>query len=115
MELKIKYHCSYFIYPYVIKQEKYNKYMQKLLKNKKCKLKIFEKRKNASMYTYFLPTVREYLFKSFGFGSSNAKVFDTLGTSLKANMLSEVPCNIFEYDLGEDVQAKTGEEERDIF
>ncbi len=115
MELKIKYHYSYFIYPYIIKTEKYNKYMQKLLKNNKCTLKVFEKRANFSMYNYFLPTVREYMFKSFGFGESNTRVFNSMGIKLKANMLSQTPCTIFEYDLGEDVQAKTGEEERNIF
>ena len=36
MELKIKYQYSYFIHPFVIKESKYQKYLLKLLKNKKC-------------------------------------------------------------------------------
>jgi len=115
MELKIKYHYSYFIYPYVVKEEKYNKYMQKLLKNSKCTLKIFEKRKNANLYSYFLPTVKEYMFKSFGFADSNTRIFNSLGVKLKANMLSQTPCTIFEYDMGQDVQAKAGEEDGIFF
>ncbi len=115
MELKIKYHYSYFIYPYVVKKEKYNKYMQKLLKNSKCMLKIFEKRKNSSMYSYFLPTIREYMFKSFGFADSNTKIFNSLGVTLKANMLSQTPCTVFEYDIGQNAQAKAGEEDGIFF
>ena len=40
MELKTKYEYTYFIYPYVIDSNKYSKYMQKLLKNKNCKLRL---------------------------------------------------------------------------
>lgn len=109
MELKMKYHYSMFIYPYVVKKEKYNKYIQRLLKNSNCTLKMFEKRTNLSMYNYFLPTVREYMFKSFSFEESNIKAFDALSLKLKANMLANTPCTIFEYNMGQDVQAKTDE------
>ncbi len=115
MELKMKYHYSYFIYPYVVKEEKYSKYMQKLLKNTKCRIKIFERRKNLSMYNYFLPTIREYMFRSFMFADSNMKMFNSLGTKIKANMLAQIPCTIFEYDLGKDIQAKAGEEDGIFF
>ena len=40
----------------------------------------------------------------------NLRIF---GVELKANMLSSNPCTIFEYNLGEDIQAKT-EENRNI-
>lgn len=39
MEQKIKYQYTYFIYPYIIEPNKYNKYMLKLIRNPKCKLK----------------------------------------------------------------------------
>lgn len=112
MELKMKYHYSYFIYPYVIKEEKIKGYIQMLLKNNKCTLKTFEKRKNFSMYSYFLPTIRSFMFKSFDL-SDNIRKIDSLGLSLKANILASNPCTIFEYNLGEDIQAKA-EEERNI-
>ncbi len=115
MELKMKYHYSYFLYPYVVKKERYNKYMQKLLKNNKCTLKVVEKRRNFTMYNYFLPTVREYMFKSFGFANENLKAFNTLGTKIQANMLEKNPCTTFEYDLGQDIQAKTDEEDGIFF
>lgn len=46
MELKTKYEYTYFIYPYVIKESKYLKYLMKLLKDKNCELRIFKKDKD---------------------------------------------------------------------
>ena len=40
MELKTKLQYTYFVYPYVVKENKYEKYVLKLLKNKKCKLQL---------------------------------------------------------------------------
>ena len=67
MELKTKYQYTYFIYPYMIEEEKYERYLLGLLKNKKCYLKYFEKEKDYNMYHFFLPKVREYLFRNFEF------------------------------------------------
>ena len=115
MEIKMNYHYSYFIYPYVVKEQKYSKYIQSLLKNTKCTLKIFEKKKNFSMYNYFLPTIREYMFRSFGFAESNTKALDSLSTKLQANMLTDTPCTIFEYDMGQDTQAKIDSQDSIFF
>ena len=41
-----KYQYTYFIYPYIIEETKYDKYILKLLKDKKCSYKIFEKEKD---------------------------------------------------------------------
>lgn len=45
MELKTKYQYTYFIYPYVIKENRYIKYLLRLLKDKNCKLRTFRKTK----------------------------------------------------------------------
>ena len=50
MELKNKYQYTYFIYPYVVDENKYEEYILKLLKNKKCELKIFQKEKVVWWY-----------------------------------------------------------------
>ena len=41
MELMTKYQYTYFIYPYVIEEKKYRRYLQNLLSNKKCKIIFF--------------------------------------------------------------------------
>ena len=53
MELKTKYQYTYFIYPYVIKENKFTKYLLKLLKDKNCELKMFKKENDLSLYSYF--------------------------------------------------------------
>ena len=41
-----KYQYTYFIHPYIIDETKYDKYILKLLKDKKCTYKTFEKEKD---------------------------------------------------------------------
>ena len=65
MELKTRYQYTYFINNFVIKESKYSKYILKLLKDKRFKLKIFDKNKDLEIYTYFLPKIREFLFGTF--------------------------------------------------
>lgn len=109
MELMTKYQYTYFIYPYVVGKAGYQRYMQKLLKNKKCKLRIFEKEKDMHLYQYFLPDIRDYMFWSFGLTKQGIQSFEKLDVPLKAKLLSEHECNIFEYALPKDLQGKVGE------
>ena len=52
MELMTKYQYTYFIYPYLIEEENYKKYIQGLVNNKKCKIRFFDKQ-NAFIYSVF--------------------------------------------------------------
>ena len=79
MELKTKYQYTYFIHPYVVKETRYIKYLAKLLKDKNCKLKIFQKQKDLKIYQYFLPKIREYLFSSFSFSNAKIKKLEEYG------------------------------------
>ena len=106
MELMTKYQYTYFIYPYMIEEEKYKKYLQGLLRNKKCKLRIFDKQKDIHLYTYFLPNIREYMFWSFDTNRQGIKDFNKLDTSVKATLLAERDCNVFNYELEENLQGK---------
>lgn len=109
MELKTKYQYSYFVHPYIVNEQKYDKYLLRLLKDKNCKMKIFEKEKDLNLYTYFLPNIRNYMFWSFELNNAKIKSFKELSNSMKVSILSKKPCTIFEYDLGKDVQGKIGE------
>ena len=106
MELKINYQYTYFIYPFVIKEGKYQRYILKMLRDKNCKLKIFQKGKDLRTYKYFLPKTREFLFSSFSMGNSKLKKLEDLPIETRAALLSKYPCNIFEYTLKKDIQAK---------
>lgn len=109
MELMTKYQYTYFIYPYVIDSKKYNKHLLKLLKNKKCKLRIFERERDMHLYNYFLPNIRESMFWSFGLDKSQLKSFNTLDVNMQANLLAKHDCNVFHYELPQELQGKVGE------
>lgn len=110
MELMTKYQYTYFIYPYLIGKCGYQKYMQKLLKNKRCKLRIFEKEKDMHLYQYFLPDIRNFAFWSFGLEKEKLREFEQLDKGLKAKLLSEHECNVFQYELKKDIQGKVGQD-----
>lgn len=114
MELKINYQYTYFIHPFVIKDGKYQKYILKMLKDKNCDLKTFQKEKDLKLYQYFLPKTRDFLFSSFNYGTPKVKKLEGLPIETKAKLLAKNPCNIFEYTLKKDIQGKV-EQSNGIF
>ena len=114
MELKTKYQYTYFIYPYAVKESKYIKYLLKLLKDKNCKLRIFRKDKDLSLYSYFSHRARNYMFSSFNLNKTKLLKLEELPLDTKAAILAKSPCTIFEYTINKDIQGKT-EEKNGIF
>lgn len=110
MKRKTKYQYTYFIHPYMIEEEKYDKYLLKLLKDKNCTLKMWEKEKDFNIYTYFLPNVRDYLFWSFSYSKEKRRKLEELDLKMRSTLLAQYPCTMFEYTLGKEVQGKVGEE-----
>ena len=109
MGLKTKYQYTYFIYPFVVKENKYSKYILKMLKNKEVSLKIFEKETDLKIYQYFLPKVSDFMFSSFSFTKNKIKKLEELPEDTKAALLSEYPCVVFDYNLKKDPQGKVQE------
>lgn len=110
MELKVKYQYTYFIKPFLIKENKYEKYLLSLLNNQNCKLKIFEKERDLNLYSYFLQNVREYFFPTFSFNREEINNLNRLSNKMKAMVLSKYHCNIFEYNLDTNVQGKISDD-----
>lgn len=115
MELKVKYQYTYFIKPFIIEKNKYNKYLLDLLNNKNCKLKIFEKEKDLDLYSYFLPNIREYFFPTFLFNRKKISELERNKNDMNAFILSKLHCNIFEYKLNKKVQGKVEQEDGIFF
>ena len=115
MEIKTKYQYTYFIYPYVVNEKNFNKYLCKLLYNKNCTLKIFDKNKYPDMYTYFLPKVRDYIFGSFEFNKNKIEKLNEFDNNMKANLLAKYPCTVFEYKIDKDIQGKAGKKDGIFF
>lgn len=115
MELKVKYQYTYFIKPFLIKENKYKKYLLSLLKNDKFNLKFFEKERDLNIYSYFLPEVRDYIFSTFNYDKQKIKEFEGLNNVLKSNILADLPCNVFEYKLNKKAQGKINDNEGIFF
>lgn len=113
MELKMNYQYTYFIHPFVIKEDKYQKYILNLIKDKRFKLKVFKKGKDFDLYRYFLPKMRDFLFSSFSHSKLKLEKLEELPDDTKSAILSKYPCTIFECKLEEDIQGKT--EDKGIF
>ncbi len=111
MELKTKYQYTYFIYPYLIEKKNYISYLYGLLK-KKCTLKLLNRKKDLEIDTYFLPEIKQNMFWSLDLNKDALKDYEKMDTKLKANMLSQKKCCIFEYNLEQDIPAKIGEKDR---
>lgn len=115
MELKTKYQYTYFIYPYIVDEKKYDKYLLKLLNNKNCKLHTFEKIKDSDLYQYFLPKIRDYLFWSIEYGKEKVEKLNTIEKNMQAVILAGYPCVIFDYNLKKDIQGKVGKKDGIFF
>lgn len=113
MELKMNYQYTYFIHPFVVKESKYQRYILSLLKDKRFKLKVFQKGKDFDLYKYFSPKMRDFLFSSFSHSKLKLDKLEELPEDTKSAILSKYPCTIFEYELKEDIQGKA--EDKGIF
>lgn len=111
MELKTRYQYTYFIYPYVIEEKNYSKYLLRLLKDKKCTMKKFDIAKDLSIYQNFLPNIRKLMFWSFNYTKQQMRELESLDNELKANILSKYPCTMFDYNIKQNVQGKVQNED----
>ena len=108
MDFNIKYQYTYFIYPYLIEEKQYQLYLYELLKNPKCKLKLFDRKKDVGIDTYFLPELKQKMFWSLDMTKSAIKQYETMDKKMQATLLSKQACNMFEYELVGDVPGKIG-------
>ncbi len=115
MELKTRYQYTYFIHTFLINQNRYSKYITKLMKDSRFNLRIFRKESDLELYTYFLPRMRNLLFKTFEFNKEKLNKIEALPFETQCAILSEYPSLTFEYDLKKDLQGKTVDENSIFF
>ena len=109
MELKMNYQYTYFVYPFVVNENRYQNYILKLLKDKNCKLKRYEKGKDLNTYKFFSNKIREFLFSTFSFTDEKFNKLQELPIETRAAILAKYSCNIFSYDFKKIIQGKAGE------
>lgn len=102
MSVGVKYHYTHFIYPFVVENKKYSKFLASILKNDKSwKFKIHNFKEDESMYNFFLPYMRKFLFPTVYWSDRYIKKFKMYDNEIKANILKNCSCNTFEYDLSQ--------------
>ena len=115
MDINLKYQYTHFVYPYIIEQNNYSEYLYRLLNDKKCKLRIFEKDKDLELYSYFSFNTRTYMFQSYEFNKQELKDLEKMDIKTKAKTLAKVPALIFDYEIPENIHGKTENNEQGIF
>ena len=115
MELKTKYQYTYFIHPYIVDQTKYDKYILRLFRDKRCEFKIFEKEKDMNIYNHFLPSFRNYIFPTFNLRGEKLKEFKGLKLETKSKIVSNQTVACFNYNLDENVKGKVDNNDVGIF
>ena len=115
MGLKTKYQYTYFIHPYIVDKSKYDKYILKLFKDKRCNFKIFEKEKDMNIYNHFLPHFRNYVFPTFELRDEKLKEFNTFSKEVQSKLVANQSCACFIYNLAETVKGKVDGNDSGIF
>ena len=116
MKLKTRYQYTYFINTFIIKENKYSKFILKMLRDKRFKLRIFEKNKDLELYTNFLPKMRSFLFGTFDLDDRQRQArFNELPIETRAAVLSKYSSITFELELKKDIQGKTVDENSIFF
>ena len=115
MELRTRYQYTYFIHTFLIDKGRYDKYIARLLKDERFNLKIFQKDKDLEVYSYFLPRIRNFLFRTFDLNKERTEKLDELPFETKCAIIADMPCVTFEFDLKKDLQGKTIDENSIFF
>ena len=112
MDLFTRYQYTYFIHSYDVGEDKYSKYLLRLLKDKRFSLTIFEKERDLEIYTNFTEYARNLFFPTF---ELTKKEFSNLSINKKMKILKKNYCTCFEYNLKEDMQGKAGTQDGIFF
>jgi len=115
VELKIDYQYTYFIYPFVIKEQNYKKYIANLIKDKNYQIKFFDSFKDVELFKYFVPSVKEKMFQDFSFCREKINIIQKLTLYQRIKLLQEQNCLIFEYILENQMQGKLEEKDGIFF
>ena len=102
MDIKAKYHYTYFLNPFVISEEKYEDFLLRLIKDEKWNFRMFDKLADLEIYTHFLTQTKKMLFPSFYWKEEYKNKIKNMNETKMAKELKKVSCVEFVYDLNDD-------------
>lgn len=117
MDIKTKYHYTYFLNPFVVDDEKYEKFLCKFVKDKKWNLRIFDKLEDMEIFTHFLTGAKEVMFPSFYWSEKYKDKIKNLKGKNLAKELAKQSAVEFIYDINDFniVQGKIDSENQIFF
>lgn len=116
MDIRAKYHYTYFLNPFVIDEEKYEDFLLRLIKDEKWNFRMFDKIVDMEIYTHFLTQTKKTLFPTFYWSEEYKNKIRQMNEKKLAKELSKASCLEFIYTLNDEniMQGKI-EQENQIF
>lgn len=106
MSLEAKYQYTHFIYPFVIDEKEYTKFLRSVITpNSSWDLVFDEYKTNEELYNFFLPYMRKFLFPTLFWNKEQVKHYKSSEYTQKIAMVSKMPCVTFKFNLSD---IKTG-------
>ncbi len=102
MDIKTKYHYTYFLNPFVIDEEKYEQFLLRLIKDEKWNFRMFDKVVDLEIYTHFLTQTKKTLFPSFYWNEEYKNKMKQMNEEKMAKELRKVSCTEFIYNLNDE-------------
>lgn len=100
MELKTVYQYTYFVYPFIIKKDKYKDFCGKILAaSNEWGFNVHRLNQKEGTYEYFLPYVKKFLFPTLYWDDNKAAQFDASSFRKKVEIISNLSSVNFKYNL----------------
>ncbi len=100
MNLKTKFHYSYFVYPFLVSDGYYKNFLEKFLTDEKqWRFNIMDKDENIDTHAYFLPYVRRFLFPTLYWTQDQKASYKKLSIKKKLENILNLTSVNFSYNL----------------
>ena len=97
--MNIKYQYSHFIYPFVIDEKNYYRFIKSIVQNRKYELKIHNMKQNEELYNFYLPYMRKFIFPTLYWNTSMKNKFKKMDNMEKSYALSKLTSVSFDYRM----------------
>lgn len=95
-----KYQYTHFIYPFVVEEKKYDKFLERIISDKKnWNVKLYDANADYDVYSFFLPYIKKFLFQPLFWKTEDRKNFKKYDIKKKMSFLKKMPCITFDYNL----------------
>lgn len=106
MDIKTKYHYTYFFNPVVIENTKYEKFLLKLIKDEKWNFRMYDKVVDMEIYTHFLAQAKKVMFPSFYWSNDYKDALNNMSNEKMASEFAKMSCVEFYYNINDNFKVQ---------